>query len=93
MTSSRGLPATVQHDADSSPHSLRELLTSVPNPRSARVLRSFITEYGKIMPARMTGLPAALQRRLRVAIKRARYMALLPYTSRHAIAQLRSDGG
>ncbi|CUX79248.1 30S ribosomal protein S18 [Candidatus Tremblaya princeps] len=92
MTSSRG-HATVPHDADSSQHSLRELLTSVPNPRSARVLRSFLTEYGKIMPARMTGLPAALQRRLRVAIKRARYMALLPYTSRHAIAQLRSDGG
>ncbi|CUX76699.1 30S ribosomal protein S18 [Candidatus Tremblaya princeps] len=80
-------------DADMAARSLSELLTRAPNPRGARVLRSFITEYGNIMPARMTGLPAVLQRRLRVAVKRARYMALLPYTSRHAVAPVGPEGG
>lgn len=42
-------------------------------------LRKYITEKGKILPRRMSGVCAAHQRELAVAIKRARYMALLPY--------------
>jgi small subunit ribosomal protein S18 len=47
------------------------------------VLKEFITETGKIMPARITGTKAGYQRQLSVAIKRARFLALLPYTDLH----------
>ncbi len=43
-------------------------------------LRDFIQENGKIMPARLTGTQARYQRQLDTAIKRARFLALLPYT-------------
>lgn len=43
-------------------------------------LRRFITERGKILPRRMTGTCAQHQRMLSMAIKRARIMALLPYS-------------
>jgi len=42
-------------------------------------LKKYITEKGKIVPRRMSGVCARHQRELSVAIKRARYMALLPY--------------
>ena len=42
-------------------------------------LKKYITEKGKIVPRRMSGVCARHQRELAVAIKRARYMALLPY--------------
>ncbi len=42
-------------------------------------LRKFITEKGKILPSRQTNLCARHQRQVSQAIKRARYMALLPY--------------
>ena len=44
-------------------------------------LRYFITDRGKIVPRRISGLTAVQQRQLTVAIKRARNVALLPYTS------------
>lgn len=44
-------------------------------------LRRFISERGKILPCRMTGTCAAHQRQLAVAIKRARVMALLPFSA------------
>ena len=44
-------------------------------------LRYFITERGKIVPRRISGLSARQQRQLTVAIKRARNIALLPYTA------------
>lgn len=44
-------------------------------------LRRFISERGKILPRRVTGTCAYHQRALTVAIKRARHVALLPYTS------------
>lgn len=47
------------------------------------VLRRYITERGQIRPRRKTSLCAKHQRRLAVEVKRARYMALLPYTSEH----------
>lgn len=46
-------------------------------------LRSYITETGKIVPSRITGTSARYQRQLATAIKRARYIALLPYTDQH----------
>ena len=46
-------------------------------------LCDFITETGKIIPARLTGTKANYQRQLDTAIKRARFLALLPYTDNH----------
>jgi ribosomal protein S18 len=46
-------------------------------------LRSYITETGKIVPSRITGTKARYQRQLARAIKRARYLALLPYCDSH----------
>jgi small subunit ribosomal protein S18 len=47
------------------------------------VLKDFINENGKIIPARITGTKSGWQRQLSEAIKRARYLALLPYTDLH----------
>lgn len=44
-------------------------------------LRKFITDRGKILPRRQTGTCASHQRRLAMAIKRARELALLPFTA------------
>jgi small subunit ribosomal protein S18 len=44
-------------------------------------LRRFVSERGKILPRRVTGTCARHQRRLTVALKRARHIALLPYTT------------
>jgi len=46
-------------------------------------LKSYVTESGKIVPSRITGTKAKYQRQLSTAIKRARYLALLPYTDKH----------
>jgi len=48
-------------------------------------LRDFIGENGKIVPARLTGTRAIYQRQLGTAIKRARFLALLPYTDQHRV--------
>lgn len=48
-------------------------------------LRDFIGENGKIVPARLTGTRAIYQRQLNNAIKRARFLALLPYTDQHKV--------
>lgn len=53
--------------------------------KDAATLRQFITERGKILPRRITGTCAKHQRRLTTAVKQARIMALLPFTSGHAI--------
>ncbi|MDO4879563.1 MAG: 30S ribosomal protein S18 [Neisseria sp.] len=47
------------------------------------LLKDFITENGKIIPARITGTKAHYQRQLATAVKRARFLALLPYTDQH----------
>ena len=47
------------------------------------VLKDFINENGRIIPARITGTKTHYQRQLSDAIKRARYLALLPYTDLH----------
>jgi small subunit ribosomal protein S18 len=46
-------------------------------------LKNYITETGKIVPSRITGTHARYQRQLSAAVKRARYLALLPYTDHH----------
>ncbi len=47
------------------------------------MLRQYITETGKIVPSRITGTKSQYQRQLSTAVKRARFLALLPYTDRH----------
>jgi len=49
--------------------------------KDARVLGSFLSERGKIIPGRITGTCSRHQRQLTVAIKQARTVALLPYTT------------
>jgi len=46
-------------------------------------LRNYVTETGKIVPSRITGTKTHYQRQLATAVKRARYLALLPYTDKH----------
>jgi small subunit ribosomal protein S18 len=48
-----------------------------------RTLGRFITDHGKILPSRLSGVCARHQRQLARAIKRARYLALLPYIKGH----------
>ncbi len=47
------------------------------------LLRQNVSESGKIVPSRITGTSAKYQRQLATAIKRARFLALLPYTDSH----------
>lgn len=46
-------------------------------------LKEFVSENGKVIPSRITGTKARYQRQLATAIKRARYLALIPYTDNH----------
>jgi len=52
--------------------------------KDVRLLTRFISERGKIVPSRITGVCAKKQRLLQVAIKRARFLALLPYINERA---------
>lgn len=47
------------------------------------LLKGYVTETGKIVPSRITGTKAKYQRQLSSAIKRARFLALLPYSDSH----------
>jgi small subunit ribosomal protein S18 len=51
--------------------------------KDLETLKGYVTETGKIVPSRITGTKARYQRQLATAIKRARYLALLPYTDAH----------
>jgi small subunit ribosomal protein S18 len=51
--------------------------------KDLELLKQYITETGKIVPSRITGTSARYQRQLALAVKRARYLALLPYTDQH----------
>ncbi len=57
----------------------------VPDYKDVDRLRRYISEQGKIEPTRKTGTSAKNQRLLATAIKRARYLALLPYAPEHSI--------
>jgi small subunit ribosomal protein S18 len=48
--------------------------------KDINLLKQYITETGKIVPSRITGTKARYQRQLAMAVKHARYLALLPYT-------------
>lgn len=51
--------------------------------KDVELLKDFINENGKIIPARITGTKSRYQRQLGTAIERARFLALLPYTDLH----------
>lgn len=51
--------------------------------KDLETLRAYVTETGKIVPSRITGTKARYQRQLATAVKRARFLALLPYTDKH----------
>jgi len=51
--------------------------------KDLNLLKSYVSESGKVVPSRITGTSARYQRQLTQAIKRARYLALLPYTDGH----------
>ncbi|MFZ5654575.1 MAG: 30S ribosomal protein S18 [Pseudomonadota bacterium] len=51
--------------------------------KDLELLRPYVSETGKIVPSRITGTNARYQRQLATAIKRARFLALLPYSDSH----------
>jgi small subunit ribosomal protein S18 len=51
--------------------------------KDLNTLKAYITETGKIMPSRVSGTKAGYQRQLKTAIKRARFLALIPYCDSH----------
>jgi small subunit ribosomal protein S18 len=51
--------------------------------KDLEVLKEYISETGKIVPSRITGTKAKYQRQLATAIKRSRFLALVPYTDSH----------
>ena len=51
--------------------------------KDLNTLRQYVTETGKIVPSRITGTKARYQRQLSTAIKRARFLALLPFCDNH----------
>tara|TARA_R110001592_G_scaffold59905_3_gene182018 strand:+ start:31109 stop:31339 length:231 start_codon:yes stop_codon:yes gene_type:complete len=51
--------------------------------KDLETLKGYISETGKIVPSRITGTKAKYQRQLATAIKRARFIAILPYTDNH----------
>ncbi len=53
--------------------------------KDLETLKAYISETGKIVPSRITGTKARYQRQLATAIKRARYLALIPYTDSHQV--------
>jgi len=57
---------------------------SVIDYKDLNTLKQYISENGKIVPSRITGTKSHYQRQLALAVKRARYLALLPYTDKHA---------
>ena len=54
--------------------------TNVPCLNDIDTLLAYVSETGKIIPSRITGTKAKYQRQLSTAIKRARFLALIPYT-------------
>ena len=51
--------------------------------KDLNTLKQYVGESGKIVPSRITGTKAKYQRQLAAAVKRARFLALLPYTDNH----------
>jgi small subunit ribosomal protein S18 len=55
----------------------------VPDYKDVKRLQKYVTPQGKILPRRRTGVTAKMQRKLAIAIKRARHMSLLPGAPMH----------
>lgn len=53
--------------------------------KDLETLKAYVSETGKIVPSRITGTKARYQRQLATAIKRARFLALIPYTDSHQV--------
>ena len=53
--------------------------------KDIETLKAYVSENGKIVPSRITGTKARYQRQLATAIKRACYLALIPYTDSHQV--------
>ena len=53
--------------------------------KDLETLKAYVSETGKIVPSRITGTKARYKRQLATAIKRARYLALIPYTDSHQV--------
>ena len=53
--------------------------------KDLETLKAYVSETCKIVPSRITGTKARYQRQLSTAIKRARYLALIPYTDSHQV--------
>jgi small subunit ribosomal protein S18 len=53
--------------------------------KDLEMLKAYVSETGKIVPSRITGTKARYQRQLATAVKRARYLALIPYTDSHQV--------
>lgn len=53
--------------------------------KDLNTLRQYLTENGKIVPSRVTGTKSKYQRQLATAVKRARFLALIPYTDNHDV--------
>ncbi|MFT6276518.1 MAG: small subunit ribosomal protein S18 [Halioglobus sp.] len=51
--------------------------------KDLETLKAYVSETGKIVPSRITGTKAKYQRQLATAVKRARFLSLLPYTDSH----------
>jgi len=51
--------------------------------KDLETLKAYVSETGKIVPSRITGTKAKYQRQLATAVKRARFLALLPYSDSH----------
>jgi small subunit ribosomal protein S18 len=52
--------------------------------KDLETLKAYVSETGKIVPSRITGTKAKYQRQLATAVKRARFLSLLPYTDAHS---------
>ena len=57
--------------------------TAVIDYKDLELLKNYVSEAGKIVPSRVTGTGAKYQRQLAQELKRARYLALIPYTDSH----------
>ncbi|MCV2499885.1 MAG: 30S ribosomal protein S18 [Candidatus Lightella neohaematopini] len=53
------------------------------NYKNVDILKNYVSESGKIIPSRITGVSAKQQRIISRAIKRARYLSLMPYIDHH----------
>ena len=58
---------------------------SIPDYKEVLILKRYVSDKGKIIPSSRSGITSKNQRILAQAIKRARYMALLPYTDKHSL--------